>query len=356
VSQKYIKQKKLTEKEMFDSLVTNAIEFLDTSLDNLNKKPKNSLVDFYTSIELFLKARLMNEHWTLIISKPENANLNNFQNGDFHSIFLEDSIKRLKNILNEPLSDKIIENFRSLAEHRNQIVHFSHTDYSNATKISIVAEQWSSWHYLHQLLINKWKNIFKNHLQEISRINKRMLAEIEFIKAKYEELKPEIQKKIKGGAQVVGCHHCKMDSAVIGDFHKWGIDYDCMVCGTKDTFIKAVQDVIACQKCGHDFEFFQKGLTNCPHCHCNIETNMLIDECEKIYLEGDDWWEEGSPNVAFCHECNLERPSVFYIDGLWSCVSCFDRGWQAINCQGCNEFIIGDIDLIEAIGCHKCRE
>ena len=101
MGQKFISQKKQTKEELFDALVKNAIDFLDSSLDDLEIRPKNSIVDFYTSIELFLKARLMTEHWTLILSKPENANIDNFRIGDFHSIFLEEAIKRLKSILNE---------------------------------------------------------------------------------------------------------------------------------------------------------------------------------------------------------------------------------------------------------------
>ena len=87
---KFISQKKQNKEEMFDALVKNAIDFLDSSLDDLNKRPKNSIVDFYSSVELFLKARLMHEHWTLILSRPELANLDSFQVGDFHSVFLDD--------------------------------------------------------------------------------------------------------------------------------------------------------------------------------------------------------------------------------------------------------------------------
>ncbi|MDT9702548.1 hypothetical protein RMT89_43460, partial [Streptomyces sp. P17] len=88
---------------------------------DLDKRPKNSIVDFYSSIELFLKARLMNEHWTLILSRPELANLDSFQVGDFHSVFLDDAVKRMKNILRDPLPAKAVDVFKALGEHRNQI-------------------------------------------------------------------------------------------------------------------------------------------------------------------------------------------------------------------------------------------
>lgn len=170
MGRKFISQSKQTKEELFDALVKNAIDFLDSSLDHLDKRPKNSIVDFYTSIELFLKARLMSEHWTLILSKPETANIDSFQVGDFHSVFLEDAIKRLRSIVNEPLEQNTVDNFKALGEHRNQIVHFAHSDYMDldATKAGVVVEQWSSWHHLHTLLTEKWKGVFNPYQEEIS--------------------------------------------------------------------------------------------------------------------------------------------------------------------------------------------
>lgn len=80
---KFISQKKQKKEEVFDALVKNAIDFLNSSLDDLDKRPKNSIVDFYSSIELFLKARLMSEHWTLILSRPELAPLIASKSGIF---------------------------------------------------------------------------------------------------------------------------------------------------------------------------------------------------------------------------------------------------------------------------------
>ncbi|PTB33469.1 hypothetical protein [Photobacterium phosphoreum] len=52
--------------------------------------------------------------------------------------------------------------FKALGEHRNQIVHFAHTNYQDidATKVSVVVEQWSAWHYLHELIVTTWPPIF----------------------------------------------------------------------------------------------------------------------------------------------------------------------------------------------------
>lgn len=46
-----------------DSLVRNAIEFLQRSMKELENQPKYAVIDFCTALELFLKARLLKEHW-----------------------------------------------------------------------------------------------------------------------------------------------------------------------------------------------------------------------------------------------------------------------------------------------------
>ncbi len=358
VGRKFISQKKQTKEELFDSLVKNAIDFLDSSLDDLEKRPKNSIVDFYTSIELFLKARLMAEHWTLIISKSELANTDSFRVGDFHSVYLEDSIKRLKGVLNEHLEQTTIDNFKALGEHRNQIVHFAHSDYADLTaaKAGVVVEQWASWHHLHALVTEKWKDVFSPYQDEFGRIHRRMMLQKDFIKARYNELKSKIDLEEKAGKKVIDCQHCEMHSAVVSEEHKWGDAYNCIVCGVSDTVLVPTDEKLECPTCHNNFEFFDKNLTACPHCEMQITTELLIDLCESKYTEGDDWWEEGQPYIAGCHNCQYEKPSVFFIDGLWSCVSCFDRGWQAISCPHCDEFITGDMEMIKNFACYKCED
>jgi hypothetical protein len=58
-------------KAMFNSVVENALDFLKQSILELKKSPKYSVIHFCAAIELFLKARLMLEHWTLIVGAPE---------------------------------------------------------------------------------------------------------------------------------------------------------------------------------------------------------------------------------------------------------------------------------------------
>src|SRR4051812_16119935 len=76
----------------FDGLVKNALSFLTSSLAALQSNSKGSVIDFYTAVELFLKARLVHEHWTLAVdSRPD---LKSFLSGDFVSVGFKESCQR----------------------------------------------------------------------------------------------------------------------------------------------------------------------------------------------------------------------------------------------------------------------
>ncbi|MBH8734592.1 hypothetical protein I5J72_21325, partial [Pseudomonas aeruginosa] len=163
MARKWLKQERRTKEELFDALVRNALGFVNTSIDHLQQKPKNAIVDLYTAIELFLKARLMKEHWTLMLAKPETGDLQNLAVGDFLSVYLDDALKRIQSILGEKIDQDASDNFKALGEHRNQIVHFAHSGMDNPSKTQagVIVETWASWHYLHALLTGPWEAVFQ---------------------------------------------------------------------------------------------------------------------------------------------------------------------------------------------------
>ena len=91
---------------------------------------KNSFsVNFSSSIELFFKARLLKEHWSLILKRPDKANISSFLEGEFQSVGINDTIKRLKNIAKESFSKDEVTCFEELRTHRNKLVHFFNPKY-----------------------------------------------------------------------------------------------------------------------------------------------------------------------------------------------------------------------------------
>lgn len=146
-----------------------------------------------------------------------------------------------------------------------------------------------------------------------------------------------------------------MPAAREGETHRWGTDYACMVCGVDGTTLVACNADPPCPQCKAPFSLFQPGLQACPTCDFKITADILIDVCTKYFLEGDNWCEGDRAHIASCHTCQHPQASVFFIDGMWSCVVCFDRGWSAVSCERCYEFVTGDMEKIKYFACQKCE-
>ena len=103
----------MNQKQIFNSLAKNAFDFLKQAIEEFDKSPKYSVIHFCAAVEMILKARLMTEHWSLIVSKPEQANLVRFLAGEFASVTMDESRTRLRDkmCIRDSLSADDYENF-----------------------------------------------------------------------------------------------------------------------------------------------------------------------------------------------------------------------------------------------------
>ena len=109
----------------FTSLVENALDFLERSIRDLEEgAAKYSVINFYSGLELFLKARLLKEHWTLCASDVDRLSKAKFASGDFESVGLTDAVNRLEKITGYAIGKEEFRVYEKLRERRNQAVYF----------------------------------------------------------------------------------------------------------------------------------------------------------------------------------------------------------------------------------------
>jgi hypothetical protein len=76
--------------ELKFTLLENALDSISMALEFLANEDRNRLkvtvLLLGQGVELVLKARLEQEHWSLIFDDPRNAGLNKFEKGDFKSV------------------------------------------------------------------------------------------------------------------------------------------------------------------------------------------------------------------------------------------------------------------------------
>ena len=83
------------QREKFDQIVISAFEFLLKAIDEIRESPKFSTIHFASSIELFLKARLMVEHWSLVVDRLDNTKKSDFYLGKSKTVTPDTAFKRL---------------------------------------------------------------------------------------------------------------------------------------------------------------------------------------------------------------------------------------------------------------------
>lgn len=335
---------------IFDALVNNAFDFLQKAINEFDAAPKYSVIHFCAAVEMLLKARLMREHWSLIVSRPENANWNKFLTGDFMSVTMDDARARLRDIAGEEIPDDAFNSFRVLANHRNKMIHFFHPDMDEDgdARAKIVAEQSRSWFYLHRLL-HRWRRYFSEFSDQIAEADGAMKAHRKYLTAKFKALKPELDAARKDGSTPIVCVSCNFKSSIPMELDNQIATLGCLVCDHSDS-----QVTLDCPHCAQQIVVTTEGYAECPHCEAAIEPEHLADaltdhgRAHSAFADGDDSW-----NPANCGACDGYQ-TVVKRDDYYFCTSCFDMSDEVHTCGWCNELNTGDMQYSYSTGCNHC--
>jgi hypothetical protein len=341
--------------KLFNRLVENALDFLQRAVSDLAGSSKYSVIHFNTAVELFLKARLMHEHWSLIISKRSEPDWEKFVAGDFQSVTLDEAASRLEKVVRSGLTTQELEIFRDVAKHRNKIMHFFHDAHSaeaGETRVRAIAkQQLVAWYSLHQLLRVRWATIFEPWSSEIERVDRALKKSREYLQVTYDQLGNEIKRKKAAGVVFRACPSCQFEA----EEHDGEVDEiyeaECLVCDFSDGCLR-----IECPDCSSELLFRGEGFGECDVCGRKFEPRDLADIVEDeaaAYIaakEGDDSRARGN-----CSDCDgFETLIQVGDEGGYACVSCLRRFDKVQWCQWCNTPNSGDMENSYFAGCNMC--
>lgn len=337
---------------MFESLVENAIDFMKVSLRELESSPKYSVINFCSAVEIFFKARLMAEHWSLVVAKPETATLSKFKEGEFKSVTLDQAISRLENIAGEKFSKNSKTTFTTIREHRNKLIHFFHPEYvtskNEQIKTQIVSEQCQAWLHLHRLLTSQWKEHFSNFSVHVEKLDKLMYKHRAFLEVKYKSLKPELKQLMKEGKKIVKCSACGFAAAQQTEDPPPIKDIVCLVCKARDRYLN-----MPCPVCDEG-QVYDGNIIECAKCKQIITEDDIIEKFtpEEFQAPPNEPCED---LLAYCYYCEHINPSVVKLSNEWVCLACLEPHDEPGNCDWCNEFITGDLEGSGYYGCPHCE-
>ena len=339
--------KRIMENE-FKSLVENALDFLERSIkDQETGDAKYSVINFFTGLELCLKARLLKEHWALCASDVGNVGRAQFTAGNFISVGMDDAVKRLERIVGSKIKADEIRVYQKLRERRNQAVHFFHpADLSAGKRVAV--EQLCGWHFLYRRLTSAWEECFAPYLDRLETIHLKFSRRTDYFPAIYAELKDEILKQTKNRIWTE-CDFCKQPSAFTkGEKVKGVHQLECAVCGTE-----AFRLFLPCRKCGKPaLRSFEKS-TTCQWCDQSHEASVE----EEFEQAANDLFPESLP-TAWCGECGYTvEPSVFEVGGSALCLACnwFDVRSDISYCAWCGDTVTGNVGTDREPGCIRCQ-
>lgn len=342
---------KIKSEEVFDSLVENAIDYIKFSLEQIESNSKRSIINFWAGIELFFKARLVKEHWSLLFSDVDGANRDKFNQGNFTSVNFKENILRLNNICEENISTDILDKIR---KHRNKLIHFIHSDIENSSEKftkKIVREQCQGWFVLKNLFNNEWEKVFEKYDTQINELDRKLKdSTLKYFHVKYQNIKDILENKINGGVKIIKCKYCNFKALeVISENTKIDLinKFKCHVCETEEEGI----------------------LLNCPDCHNELLKTKFEDvyckDCEKkIFADSIAYSFDRSPGIqdgdyrlpANCGECfnSLNTVIEYPKPGEYFCVECFLTFDHIEQCQYCGEYTTEKLEHSYITGCTNC--
>lgn len=332
----------------FENLVRNGIDFLEKAMSQLDSDPKHSVINFYTAVEIFLKAPLVHDHWTLVVLDRDMSR-QKYEAGDFLSVTFEDACARLGAALNKALKPSAKESFDKVRKHRNRMVHFYHSGIDGKQRDEIKLEQAQAWFELNRFIADTWREQFKSFASDFRRMELSLIANNHYAKAKYEDLKPKIEGVKKGGKIFELCPKCKTNAYQVEEEAPRLTSRHCMVCFHGE---KRLQ--IDCPECGDSDQYLEpyEGFV-CDKCDCEVSgESEVFDLLDQNMVRGTKH-DFDSDTPANCDECQGYHTVCEYEDG-YLCSNCFAYFDAVGQCEWCNDPMSGNTEHTYVTGCKHC--
>ncbi|MFF3366326.1 hypothetical protein [Streptomyces misionensis] len=287
--------------------IPNGIDYLRDVIDRLacesgepsERDLKYAVLHLQAAAEVLLKARLREEHWSLVISKAEKTNLKKFEKGEFESATNAETVRRLVEVVGLDISADDKKTLLDLATTRNQLQHWGITEEANAvlTRAADVLDfliRFLDQHLLPHLDTDDEETV-ADDLEEI----RTGLVRIEsYVTSRMQRLK---ESDLKGHeARTVRCPDCQQLALIVD-----GVANNCLFCPRDWTdpleLASAYDNAFGYSPAPGDV--YEDSLVDCPDC----DTPTLVLEVETATSDGP---------VPLCFNCAEVQ------DDLEECVRC----------------------------------
>lgn len=333
--------------QIFEQMVLNAIDFLEQASSEAETRPKYATLHLATAIEILLKARIVAEHWSIIVKRE--ANQRKFSEGDFVSLSLRESIAVLRDVVGTPLKPNCEIAFISLSNHRNRIVHFFSLVVSeglSSDREKAIQEILVSIYYLSDFLRDH-QSVFEQNYSGLLAAISKVKNNRQFLEAKFEDKKSKIDEARDAGSVVLPCRVCSFESAISEPPNGITSPIECMVCEESDTLI-----TIGCpEECGLPIRYFTSDGFQLRDCECGAQ----IDQSDLFNAVDISNPFDPDHSTIHCNFCGTMDLVAEYAHGYICCECLTIQEYYSV-CGWCSQAQLTDADLEYSTwnGCEYC--
>lgn len=341
--------------DIHQQLIENAIDFIEKSLEEFETNLKYSIIHFAIGVELILKARLMNEHWSLTLENIDRISFQNFLDGSAKTVSANKLVERINGLSEKPeINRDANEAFKNIFSERNKVIHFINNNLDK-NKMNIVRLHFIAWIHLLQLIDN-WEFIDNE-------IKTSFLIIDKYFRSKYHHYQEIIydrgkkQKEInkKNGYEYFTCSSCYFESMKSKNIEGNIYESECYVCLNDNSSFFNKFFLLNCPQCKKQI-IFPCGDAGNKRCKCTHEftSNEIKDQLDTGCWHKNEIMDSPTINCSNCMSLGsgIEHHSLFI------CIECGYSDDKISTCECCQEAVLGEnVDLEDSYlcGCPFCE-
>ena len=180
---------------------------------------------------------------------------------------------------------------------------------------NIASEQLVAWYLLYRLLSDRWADVFSPWKNSLEDFGKRLRQHEQYLQIAFDELKPELEKRVDAGASFRECPSCGFASLELEDEIGDLFEGTCLVCTFHERCVS-----IECPECSAPVTLFGTGFGQCHECEKKFEPDDVANLINDDQVDTKDYFASGLP--AHYVDCDAYQTVVSH-GGSYVCASCF---------------------------------
>ena len=194
------------------SLLANGIDFILGAAERAKigapRDLKYAMLHLVDGVELLVKARLEQEHWTLLFVQVDKASQEKLRSGDFKSVDFEQAYRRLRDIVGVEIDAPVWKHLNDLRKLRNRTRHYN-IDFELDQVQSLLAE---CLNFCHPFCNEQFPHLADNspEKQMLDQIWEHLVSNKAFVDARMRAIAPELN-----GSLPWQCPACWQEAVIV---------------------------------------------------------------------------------------------------------------------------------------------